>query len=217
MSKNPDASNVSRRDFLAAAGTVAAAGSLAVGKNSALAQALPPPANTYHVAIDATQFPFSYTTDVPTPNTSAYQLYVTPGSTVAWIPKTAHSNKHCVAILFPNETPLVDANGRPLYAVLWSEMEDGTNQTLQTIDKNASGTYEYTVVVFDRESGKTSRDDPKIIVGSGMAIAKADLTSALAEIKKAKALLSGKPTVERQTAQIASIEHELAEVIEQLK
>jgi hypothetical protein len=221
MSRNTDASNVSRREFLTAAGTVAAVTSLPVEKTSSLVPAPVPPAPAvpadYIVKVDAKTKPFSYVDGAGKP---AYHLNVSvaAGSRVAWQATSPHSNKHCVAILFPKETPLVDTTtGRPLYAVLWSEIEESSGPTYYSVDPDASGHYEYTVVVFDRESGATQSDDPKMIVGSGNLELKVELTSVLGELREVQKALSGKPSVEKQAGEIESVERKLEGIIKTLK
>lgn len=218
MPRNPDTSNVSRREFLAVAGAVAAASPLAAGMDSNLAQAASSHVKTpcpVTMTSDAVKKTIKYSSPC---SSDASSLYVNSGDVVTWKAKTS-GKKHHSAIFFSPTTPFVDqASGDPVYSFHGSEADEAGGIGGQAmIGPDASGEYKYTVLIFDEMNDTTYTDDPKIIVGSGMAIARVELTAALAEIKKAKALLSGKPAVERQTAQIASIEHELAEVIEQLK
>jgi hypothetical protein len=216
MSRNPDPTNVSRREFLAAAGTVAAASSLPVEKTSRVVPVPTPAPADYLVKVDARTKPFSYLDGGGKP---AYHLNVgvAAGSRVAWQATSVHSNKHCVAIIFPKETPLVDTNGRPLYAVLWSEIEESSGPTYYNVDPDAAGHYEYTVVVFDRESGTTQSDDPKMIVGSGSLELAVELKSALSQLIEVRKALSGKSGLGKEASEIESVEHTLEVIIKTLK
>jgi len=210
MPGKPEASNVSRRQFLAVAGSVAAANSFAVGKDSGSAQALPPapsPADPL-VTIDITTAPISYSVS----GHNAYRLKVKAGDSVKWQAKTT-SAKHRVTILFLKDTPFSDGSKKPLYAFHGSEVDESGSGIGGTIDDDASGTYEYYVAVFDDKTNLTYTDDPKIIVGSGNDAA-AEITLALDDLKRADAQLSSKPKLQKQ---IESIEHELEHLIDELK
>lgn len=166
MSENSESPSVSRRKFLAVAGSIAAAKSLALENRSAVALALAPSPTPYFVTIDVTQDPIAYTISQPTPGKNAYHLNVSPSDIVNFtVNSSGASQKHSVAIFFPNDSPFVDNKGRPLYEFLWTETEEGSNAL--NVDPDGKGAYEYRVIVFDKSNGKIHRDDPKIIVGSG--------------------------------------------------
>ena len=69
------------------------------------------------------------------------------------------------------------------------------------------------MAVFDDDTGLTTTDDPKIIVGDGDS-AEAEVALALDDLKDAYASLSSKPKVQRQ---IESVEHKLEHVIDEVK
>src|SRR5580700_54776 len=183
MPRNPDIStSVSRRHFLAVAGSVAATGSLSASNGSNLAKAAAPPIH-YPVTIDARPTPFTSTTPVPVAATPAYHLHVaSANSTVSFTVISSGGNQHSAAIFFPNDTPFVDKNGRPMQASVWSQTEESALAMLP-MDPDASGQYEYRVVVFDKVAGTTASEDPKIIVGGG-GIELAEIIEKLNEIKK---------------------------------
>jgi hypothetical protein len=167
MSRDSDTSNLSRRHFLAVAGGVAVASSVAAAKDLELAEAAAVSIN-YPVTIDARTTPFKYTTNVPVAGTDAYHLHVAAAtSTVTFTVVTSGANQHSAAIFFPNDTPFVDLNARPMNAFAWSESEEGAKLALLPMDQDASGRFEYRVVVFDKLTGTTVSEDPKIIVGTG--------------------------------------------------
>jgi plastocyanin len=214
VSKVLDVSNVSRRKFLVAAGSVAAASSIAAGNVSSLAAAPTRPRTlaTNPVTIDVTTTPISYT--LPgTPPQNAYRVKVQGGDKVTWKVKTSGAN-HRVAILFLKDSPFVDSNQNPVYAFEGSQTDEGGSGIggNAMIDTNASGTYEYYVAVFDDVTHRSVSDDPKIIVGSGNLDAKAELIEAAGELKQAA--LSSPPA---QREKIRSIENKLEELIEDLK
>jgi hypothetical protein len=218
MSRNRDASNLNRRAFLAVAGSVVATSSIGGEKASSYVHAPiptgPPAPVNYIVSVDATTYPFSY---LDGNGNKVYHLTVAAGSKVAWQAKTSNPNKHCVAILFPKESPIVDTNLRPLYALLWSEMEESSGPNYFSVDPDASGAYEYTVVVFDRQSGTTQRDDPKMIVGSGNQELREQVASARSELQDVHKELLGKANVETQVKEIGTIEAKLTAIIDELK
>jgi hypothetical protein len=166
MSRKFDVSDVNRRQFLAVAGGAAAASSLSAGKGINFANAAATPLINYPVTIDARTTPFTYSTTVPVAGTQAYHLHLaSANSTVTFTAITSGANQHSAAIFFPTDTPFVDKNGRPMYAFAWSQTEEPLAVLL--MDPDASGPFEYRVVVFDKLTGTTLSEDPKIIVGSG--------------------------------------------------
>lgn len=210
MSRGSDVSNVSRRQFLAVAGTVGAASSVALGEASSFAPA-PPPAPVRHpVTIDVTTTNrISY---VDGSGHNVYRLTVKAGDGVTWKAKTT-GTKHHVTILFLKDTPLIDANNKPVYAVHGSEGDEAGSGIGGMIDPGASGAYEYYVAVFDNDTGLTYTDDPKIIVGGGgTRDTRTELIEAAGELKQAA--LSSPPA---QREKIESIENRLEELIDQLK
>jgi hypothetical protein len=209
MSTDSDASSVSRRQFLAVASGVAAAGSISVGKvlASPPAPTPPPPPADYPVTVDVTKNPISYTAN----GHNAYRLRPKVGKTITWAAKTSGA-QHRLTVLFVKETPLIDANNNPLYAVHSSDSDPGV---VGTIDPDASGTYEYYVAVFDDVTHSTYTDDPKIIVGSGNIVTPAELEPELNEVLgKVKELTSSRAD---QRKKVEAIEDKLEALIKELK
>jgi hypothetical protein len=208
MSKRRDASNVSRRQFLAVAGSVAAASSLTFGRdtNSALPPA-PVPVATHPVKISTATKPLSYTT--PTiPDASI--LHVKRGETVAW--SATPTTQYRVAILFFPNTPFTDPHGNHLYAFEGPDSDAGNGKIGGTIS-GPDGTYPYCVAIFDDASVLTYTDDPKIVVGDGDD-ARAEIASALADLKDANAKLSSRP---KEREQIEAVEHKLEHLVNEFK
>jgi hypothetical protein len=208
MSRNFDAGNVNRRQFLAAAGTVAAASSFALGQDSDSAQTNHPlTAADYVVTINATNLPtISYSAKdgqgnvVHMPNNG---LMVSPKDKVRWKVHTRRNHHHLTIGFFNTPTtPLVDTSNNPLYSVSGTEADEATNKIGGMIDPNATGTYKYSVRGKDDDEGTPFTDDPTIIVGH--LSAKAMLIEAQGELKQVK-------------DQIESIEKQLGAVIDELK
>ena len=179
MSKNSDVLSVSRRKFLAVAGTVAASSSLAIGKDAQSAQASAAPIAPVHylVTIDVTTDPISYSAqnkdinvNVPMPNNS---LTVYLGDEVKWKANTGLNPKHRAKIRFTTTTPFA------INEFKWSENGFGGGVT-----QNAGAHY-YCVAVFDKVKQEVYADDPKIIVGGSVA-AKADVVEAESELREVK-------------------------------
>jgi hypothetical protein len=206
MSKKSDESNVSRRQFLAAAGTVATAGSFAVGTNSDLAQASPNPSTPgpYRVTVVVdSNGNITYTaTDGADKPVLADELETVPGDLVRWKAHIA-SNKYRLTIMMFFKTPLEDGASFPLYVVSGTEADGAADKIGAKIGAGASGRYKYFVRVVDHGSGKPYLDDPTIIVGRDF--------SAREIVEQAKGELADV----RQT--IKSIEGELGEALDKLK
>jgi hypothetical protein len=179
-SRSLNVANVSRRRFLAVAGSVAATSSFVVGErsNSGADPTPLPPLVHYLVTIDVTSDPISYTaentdtsTSVSMPNNS---LRVNNGDEVKWQAKTAGPNaKHRADIRFTTTTPFAVKEFK------WSENGFGGG-----ITQNA-GTHYYCVGVFDKVKQEVYADDPKIIVG-GTSDARAKVVEAETELREVK-------------------------------
>src|ERR1700722_1551405 len=161
MSSNSDVSNVSRRHFLAVAGTMAAASSFAVGKHAESSQtssALVQPVH-YLVTIDVTSGSIKYSAqnkDDPTQVVSMPNncLTVNKGDEVKWQAKTTGPHaKHRATIRFTTTSPF------SLPEFRWSENQFGGGDT-RTV-----GDFYYCVGVFDKKMHVIYADDPRIIVG----------------------------------------------------
>jgi hypothetical protein len=180
MSTQPDVSNVSRRQFLSVAGSVAAASSLAMGKHSESPQtpsALVQPVH-YLVTIDVTSGSISYSAQnkdtsqaVSMPNNC---LTVNKGDEVKWQAKTASPHpQYRASIRFTTTSPFSVPEFK------WSENQFGGGNTL------TAGTYYYCVGVFDKVKHEIYADDPKIIVG-GTFDARAKVEEAERELGEVK-------------------------------
>jgi hypothetical protein len=178
MHKNSDASNVSRRQFLAVAGSVAAASTLAAGSDveSGKPSPVPPTMVHYLVTIDVTQTPNPvYTaqntdtaTSVAMPNNT---LNVNNGDEVKWQAKTSGTHpRYRAGIHFTPSSPFTVSD------IKWSENAPGGGVT-----KNP-GTFYYCVGVFDHLNHEIYADDPKIIVGGTPALQEAEVE--LSEVKE---------------------------------
>ena len=203
--------NVSRRQFLAAASSVAVASSVASTKGSSFAQSAPAPAPDHLVTIDIVTTPNKISYWVGNPPKDASSLQVKSGESVMWQAKT-HGPSHRLTILFVKNTPFTDTGGGAVYAFEGSETDElkgiGGN-----IGQVPSYTYKYSVAVFDHATHQTHTDDPKIIVGKGDG-AREQLDLALEDLKNTDAKLSGKPNEQKQ---LKSIERELEHLIDELK
>ena len=168
MTINSDDSNVSRRSFLVGAGTAAAASSLAVAGVASNATAAPAATSTsYTVTIDVTKNPIAYgAVDNHGNSTNGYKLHVFPNDSVSFKAVSSGKNRHFAAIVFLAGSPLDDSTGRPVNALIWQE-SDEANPSVLNVDADALGSYEYRVVVFDKENGAGYTEDPKIMVGTG--------------------------------------------------
>jgi hypothetical protein len=196
-------SDVSRREFLAVAGSVGAATAVAPKASSAAAD--------FVVTVDVTKTPFVYSCpQSPDP----YNLYVdlTTAKTVSWKAVSQGSN-HAVGIFFPKETPFLDPSGRPMYALLWSEREENANPIIAKFDLYASGKYEYRVAVFDKQTGTTHSEDPRIIVGSGGI----ELGNKLNEIRGELESLKQSSNSEEVKHELKTIEDKLSRIIASLQ
>jgi len=195
MSRNSDASNVSRRHFLAVAGSVAAATSLAVGKDAGSSQTSPALVPVHYVVIiHVTSGSISYSAqntdtaqDVPMPNNC---LTVNKGDEVKWKADTGPRGKYRATVRFTTTSPFSVSEFK------WSENHHEGGNTL------TAGTYYYCVGVFDKVKGEIYADDPKIIVG-GTFDAKAEVEEAQRELKEVK-------------EKIGSIEGVLSQAIDKL-
>jgi hypothetical protein len=178
MHKNSDASTVSRRQFLAVAGSVAAASTLAAGSDVESGKPLPvPPAMVHYlVTIDVTHTPSPVytaqntdtTTSVAMPNNT---LTVNNGDEVKWQAKTSGTHpRYRAGIHFTPNSPFAVSDIR------WSENAPGGGVTQNT------GTFYYCVGVFDHLNHEIYADDPKIIVGGTPALQQAEVE--LSEVKE---------------------------------
>ena len=199
MSSNSDVSNVSRRHFLAVAGTMAAASSFAVGKHAESSQtssALVQPVH-YLVTIDVTSGSIKYSAqnkDDPTQVVSMPNncLTVNKGDEVKWQAKTTGPHaKHRATIRFTTTSPFSVPEFK------WSENQFGGGDT-QTV-----GDFYYCVGVFDKKIHEIYADDPRIIVG-GAFDAEARVEEAQRELGEVK-------------EKIGSIEGKLMKAIDELK
>jgi len=188
MSGKPDASGVSRREFIAGAGGVAAAGYLVVGGDTASAQSTSP-VKTWAVAIDATKTPHFGYSEPSLGSTSADPLPVNGGDIVTWGISLPNHRRHTV-IFFKEETPFLDTNRKPVWWFHGSESDEPIGGKGVCIDPNAfpGDEFPYTVIVFDEDANHIYLDDPKILIATkllGEKQAREDVITARHKIKKA--------------------------------
>jgi hypothetical protein len=163
---------------------------------------------THPVTINTATKPLSYTTPKLT---DATILHVKADETVAWV-VASPTTQYRVAILFFPNTPFKDSLGNPVYAFEGPD-SDAANGKIGGKITGSDATYPYCVAVFDDKNVRTYTDDPKIIVGNGDD-ARAEIASALADLKDADAKLSSRPRVRKQ---IEAIEHKLEHLVNELK
>jgi hypothetical protein len=169
MSRNSDECNVSRRQFLAAASTIAAATSFAVGKDSDSAQPSAPttPVDYVVTVVVKTNPPTYRARDAHGPVTlyNNNGLQVNPNDTVTWeVDNGGKEYRLTIGFFKTPTTPLVDTNGKSLYSVSGTEADQGTKHIGGTIGSGtAKGTYKYYVRADDAKGPHP--DDPTIIVG----------------------------------------------------
>jgi hypothetical protein len=168
MPRNLDVPNINRRRFLAVAGSVAAASSLAVGQNVDPPQSSPLTATPVHyvVTIDVASGSVIYSVSPPT--VDPHNMCVTDVDEIKWkVISAGPSPRHLVAIQFLITTPFVGAHGHPVSSFQWSEKDDATAVGFGGGLAQTIGTHEYCVAVYDEVAHKLYLDDPKIIVGTG--------------------------------------------------
>jgi hypothetical protein len=158
MSENSEG-DVSRRRFLAVAGSVAAASSFAAGKDSQPTKATPA-SKLHKVTIHATGEKLSYTTP---DNPDASTLCVIKGDEIKWQIKSS-GTKHHGAISFPGTNPFSD---KPIPPFEWTETDEVAKKFPGGFATKLNE-HKYDVAVFDVEKSKLYIDDPKIIVGTGV-------------------------------------------------
>jgi hypothetical protein len=205
MHSNPKKFDLSLGLLIAVATSIVAMNSIVVG-----ATCPPPPFPApKSVTINVATNPTSYTVGT----VKAYRLKILTCETVTWTvstpPNSSGKNPYHVTILFPKETPLFDPNTNlPAYLIVGS---DQTPISAMAVDADATGNYEYYVVVVDDFTKQTYPDDPKIIVGTGKDSASADISSALHDVEAARAKVSKK-----LQEQMKSIETQLCQVLDAL-
>ena len=182
MSINSDVSTVSRRRFLAAAGSMAAASSFAVGKDVGSPQTSPGVVPVHYLVtihVDVTSGSISYCAqntdtgqDVPMPNND---LTVNMGDEVKWQADTGPHGKHRANVRFTKTSPFSKSEFK------WSENQTGGGRITTLI----TDTYYYCVGVFDVNRQEIYADDPRIIVG-GTFDAKAEIEEARRELREVK-------------------------------
>jgi hypothetical protein len=172
MHISSDASNVSRRQFLAVAGSVAAASSLAAGSDVESGKPSPVQRAAVHylVTIDVTKSPICYTAKNTDTNTSVPMPYnsltVSNGDEVKWQAITSGTHpRYRAGIHFTTPSPFT------VPEIKWSE-----NAPMGGITQApAPGDYYYSVGVFDHLNHEIYVDDPKIIVGGSTPLQQAEV------------------------------------------
>ena len=171
MSGNSDGLNVGRRGFIA--GSVTAAGYLTVGKNSGLGEAPAPPVRqTWEIIMTPDPVTKKIKYDSNPWQADAKNLKVSVKELVRWRAHTSGAHHHLV-IMLKTVTPFVDdmSLGR-VYGFYGSDADEtGTTSDIGKgthIGAVLSAVYEfeYSVLIFDEDSGKTYVEDPKIIIAT---------------------------------------------------
>jgi hypothetical protein len=201
MSKIYEASNVSRRQFLAVASSAAAATSFAFGKDvNSTQSSTSVSVAMYPVTINTTK-PLSYTTPKLT---NASSLHVKRGETVTW--SVALKPPYRVVILFFPKSPFI-------VSAFEGPDSDAAGGKIGGTITGPDGTYPYCVAVFDDAHLVTYTDDPKIIVGDGDDV-RAEITAALTDLKDVDADLSDR---RKKQDQIRAVERKLERLRSELK
>jgi plastocyanin len=193
MPSKTEALHLTRREFVAGAGSVVTSGFMIVVDNSIASVHSPRPPATHTVIMDVRSGSIQY---------NDKDLSVSKGDVVHWQAKTRGS-KHHLSVIFSPTTPFTD-NHNPVYGFYGSQDDEnhGGIGKNASIDTNASGTYKYWVLVGDDDNGGIFPDDPKIIVGGG--------NPALAD------LLAAKEYLERAVISDPSLKDRLAPLEEKL-
>lgn len=188
MFRNSDTPSVSRRHFLAVAGSVAAASSLAMGNDEKSERRSSPPRVQVRylitLTVDADNDEITYSavnnndphSPVPVDMTNK-TLYVNVGDEVKWQAITSGSKpKHRGKVRFTTTYPFKKREFK------WSEGES-EGDTIQPKQEGTS--HYYCVAVFDKNNHEVYADDPIIIVGGDDASAEiGQAESKLAEVRK---------------------------------
>lgn len=202
MPTDPNASDVTRRRFLAVAGS-AVASSVVLANAGETAEALPLPTNpnTYTITVhaDVPNKKLKYEAKDANGKVQADPLYVDVGDSVIWVVKS-HGQKHNATISFKQgTTPFNQADFD------WNEQDEASasGKNSGTIKVGDDICYPYSIAVFDPDLNLVYVDDPTIIVGG-------DGIEASAKIMHARTEL------EAVTSKIQSIEKTLTKAVDQL-
>ena len=221
MSKHSDVSNVTRRDFLVGAGSLATTGYLVIG--GAPSDAATPSAQSgspdHVMTFDVTQTPIACIIEPSQPEPDLCVLTVNPKEVVCWKAKTA-KKKHHLAVLFADRTPFVDKDGDKVWAFHGTDIDEGNGiGRYASIDPSLSqGDYfEFSVGIWDENDAnkiKSYTGDPTIMIGKGgshVASAAAKLTAANGLLMQAAAAYPP------ESDEIRSIEDKVTAVIVKLQ
>lgn len=222
MPKRSDVSNVTRREFLVGAGTVATTGYLVIGapSSAAVEPSFPPTAPDHVMTFDVSNNSINCIIDSQPPGSDCI-LTAKPNEVVNFKAITGPKGKRHLAILFIDRTPFV-ATGTTdeVLAFHGSEADEGNG-----IGKGASikpnlsegEMFEFSVGVWDEANGnkiKSFTGDPTIIIGKGGSL----LASAIAKLSAADGLLLKAAKADPiDSNDIKKIEVQLASLIAKLK
>jgi len=223
MSKSSDVSNVTRRGFLAGAGTVATTGYLLIGgpSSATVEPSFPPTAPNHVMTFDVTSNSIVCNIGSPQPpGSDPCTLTVKPKDVVHFKAITVPKSKRHLAVLFIDRTPFVDTGGDKVWAFHGSEGDEGNGiGRLASIDPALSegDVFEFSVGVWDEASGnkpKSYTGDPTIIIGKGGS----GIASAIAKLNAADGLLmKAAEAYPPKSDEIKSIEDRVTALIAQLK
>lgn len=221
MPRNSDASNVTRRWFLALAGGAAAANSLAAGLDPEPTHAAPvaPAVADYPVFVDVSNADSVKNRPKYTVNGKDATIVdgVLHDQKFSWqvLTKSHPDNKYHLAIIFKNGSTPFEKNGKPVYVFYGTEQDEGAGGLGIDAKISTSVTfgeeYDYYIVVFDHKIAQLYVDDPSIIIGDGLIAAEKNLIKASRDLER----VVSKDAAKRE--KIRAIEGQLRSLIDELK
>ena len=224
MSKSSNNSNVTRREFLAGAGTMVTTGYLIIGGPSTAAAARPfPPGPPDHImTFDATQSPIACILSPPQPTgADPCVLTVKTKEVVHFRAITsAIKHKHRLAVLFIDDTPFVDKDGDKVWAIHGTDSDEtnGIGKDAHIDPKLQVGDYfEFSVGIWDEHDAnkiKSYTGDPTILIGKGGTL----VASAIAKLTAANVLLQKAAVADpSDSGEIKSIEDKVSALIVKMR
>jgi hypothetical protein len=226
MSKSSDVLSVTRREFLAGAGTIATTGYLVIqGSSSAIvAGALPAGKPDRVITFDATQTPIGCSIS-PKPTGAVVDPcgFTVNTKEVVSFKAITSKTKHHLAVMFVGDTPFVDNKDQQhkVWAFHGSDMDeanDGIGKDASISSKLKEGdSFEFLIGIWDEDDTskiKSFTVDPTIIIGKGGS----GIASAIAKLSAADGLLmKAAEAYPPKSDEIKSIEDRVTTLIAQLK
>jgi len=221
MSGNSDPSNVTRREFLAGAGTFATTGFLVIAGPSSEAEPRSNPANPpdHTMTFDATKDPIACSSVPLQTGPDPCLLTVKIKEVVHWKAITG-KDKHRLAVLFIDRTPFVDKDGDKVWAFHGTDSDEtGGIGKHASIDPTLSegDVFEFSIGIWDEKDPTKIRSytgDPTIMIGKGGSA----IASAIAKLKAANGLLlKAAAAYPPESDNIKSIEAKVATLVDKLQ